>query len=91
MKMRLISLALVVMMVGIALTGCTTTTVAATNNPFLGRFVKFNTDFSNTVIVDKETGVCYLWHRFEGMGGLTVMFDEDGYPVTCSEVKYAAD
>lgn len=91
MKMRLISLALVVVMVGIILTGCTTTTEAAAKNPFAGRFMQFNSNFSNKVIVDQETGVCYLWHWFDGMGGLTVLLDEDGYPVTYSEVKYAAD
>ena len=88
MKMRLISLALVVMMVGIALTGCTTTTEAATNNPFADRFVEFYTGVYQKVIVDKETGVCYLWRKHGYGGGLTVLLDADGTPLTYEEAWY---
>lgn len=88
MKMRLISLVLVVMMVGIVLTGCTTTTEAATNNPFSDRFVKFNTGGWESVIVDKETGVCYLWCWASEKGGLTVLLDADGTPLTYEEAWY---
>lgn len=56
MKMRLISLALVVVMVGIALTGCTTTTEAATNNPFAGRFSMHSVGDSAYVLVDRVEG-----------------------------------
>lgn len=88
MKMRLISLALVVMMVGIALTGCTTTTEAATNNPFADRFVELGVGTRDAVIVDKETGVCYLWHGYNRKGGLTVLLDADGTPLTYEEAWY---
>lgn len=92
MKMRLISLALVVMMVGIALTGCTTTTNAAEKNPFAGRFSAYNAGDAACVLVDRVEGVCYLYtYTFRGGCAITIMLDEDGYPVTYSEVKYAAD
>ena len=31
--------------------------------------------------VDKETGVQYLWHSEEGVGGMVVLVDEDGKPI----------
>lgn len=92
MKMRLISLALVVVMVGIALTGCATTTEAAAKNPFAGRFSAYSVGDAASVLVDRVEGVCYLYTcTFRGGCAITIMLDEDGYPVTYSEVKYAAD
>lgn len=41
-----------------------------------------------TVLRDKQTGVLYLWCKefslgfHAGVGGLTVMLDQDGKPVT---------
>lgn len=34
-----------------------------------------------TIIVDSETGVCYLWRKYMNAGGLTVMVDADGDPI----------
>lgn len=34
-----------------------------------------------TIIVDSETGVCYLWRKYMNAGGLTVMVDADGNPI----------
>lgn len=34
------------------------------------------------VWVDRETGVNYLFHTNENIGGLTVMYDANGQPVT---------
>lgn len=31
--------------------------------------------------VDRETGVCYLWHQDGYGGGLTPLLDKDGKPV----------
>lgn len=31
--------------------------------------------------VDKETGVQYLWHSEEGVGGMVVLLDEEGKPI----------
>lgn len=33
------------------------------------------------IIVDKETGVLYLWHNEGDAGGLTVMVDAEGKPL----------
>ena len=40
-----------------------------------------------TVIRDRETGVCYLWVTNGSAGGLTVMLDREGRPLTSSAVK----
>ena len=34
-----------------------------------------------TVVVDKQTGVNYLWYHDGYAGGLTVLLDSDGKPV----------
>ncbi len=36
---------------------------------------------SSGIIIDKETGVNYLFHKDGYAGGLTVLLDEDGKPV----------
>jgi len=36
---------------------------------------------NTTIIVDKETGVNYLWHTDGYAGGLTVLIDENGKPI----------
>ncbi len=33
------------------------------------------------ILVDKMTGVNYLWHANSSGGGLTVLLDKDGKPV----------
>lgn len=33
------------------------------------------------ILVDRETGVCYLWHHDGHAGGLTPLLDADGKPV----------
>ncbi len=39
-------------------------------------------DRGNTqILVDKVTGVNYLWHGNAQSGGLTVLLDKDGKPV----------
>lgn len=43
---------------------------------------KQSTPFTDTlIIVDKETGVNYLWHKDGYSGGLTPLLDENGKPV----------
>ena len=34
-----------------------------------------------TILVDKETGVNYLWHNAGNAGGFTVLLNADGTPV----------
>ncbi|MBR1740167.1 MAG: xylan 1,4-beta-xylosidase [Ruminococcus sp.] len=48
------------------------------------RFVtvhKEGTMFQRKVLVDKETGVNYLWISEGYAGGLTLLLDKDGKPV----------
>ncbi|MFP3156396.1 DUF6440 family protein [Lachnospiraceae bacterium ZAX-1] len=33
------------------------------------------------IVVDKETGVNYLYHKCGNSGGLTPLIDEDGKPI----------
>lgn len=33
------------------------------------------------ILVDRETGVHYVWHNSGNSGGLTVLLDENGKPV----------
>lgn len=39
------------------------------------------------IIVDNETGVCYIWKTASYKGGLTVLVDADGKPVIWKEVN----
>jgi len=39
------------------------------------------TESRKTVVVDKRTGVNYLWYHDGYAGGLTVLLDSDGKPV----------
>ena len=84
MKMRIISLLLSLVMLAIVLTGCDTTSEAASQNPFKGRFASEYLANYMYVIIDKITGVCYLAHVHNG-SSLTVLLDADGTPLTYSE------
>lgn len=46
-----------------------------------GRFIEVYVDFTNTILVDSETGVMYFWHCGGFSGGLTVMVDKNGKPL----------
>ena len=39
------------------------------------------------ILVDKVTGVNYLWHSNSSGGGLTVLLDKDGKPVVTTIEK----
>ena len=49
------------------------------------RFVRTHTESSaseeNSIWVDRETGVNYLWHSTGHAGGMTPLLDRDGKPV----------
>lgn len=85
MKMIIVCLVLVVLV--LVLTSCGVDTAeAGYKNPFLGRFDSYDTgDSGLRVYVDKVTGVCYLWRYSGYKGGLTVMLDVDGRPLTYVE------
>lgn len=42
---------------------------------------------STQILVDKETGVNYMFHQSGYGGGLTVLLDEDGKPVVTPVTK----
>ncbi|MBR1423592.1 MAG: xylan 1,4-beta-xylosidase [Ruminococcus sp.] len=55
------------------------------------RFVvieKEGTMFARKVIVDKETGVNYLWVSEGYAGGLTPLLDRDGKPVVSTYTEF---
>lgn len=87
---KFVSLVLVLVLVVFALTSCSVESAeAGSRKPFEGRFETYYAGDLMTVIVDRGTGVCYLWHSGgSGRGGLTVMFDEDGRPLTYWEDGY---
>lgn len=83
MKMQTVFLVLLLTVLTLLLTSCYTETAEAGNNgPFNDRFVRYHADYNLVVYVDKGTGVCYLWNGVGYKGGLTVMLDEDGRPLT---------
>ena len=47
------------------------------------RFISFFPDATLDVkiIVDKMTGVQYLWHKYANAGGLTILVNQDGNPL----------
>lgn len=50
------------------------------------RFVWAEGNTGNSdIIIDRETGVCYLWHSGGYKGGLTVLVDADGKPIIWEE------
>lgn len=67
--------------------GCSSADVEAQEaeaEPFDGRFEWHMTGMSSTyVLVDHETGVCYLARK---KGGMCVMVGADGEPVTVGEI-----
>lgn len=86
---KFVSLALVMALLLFALTSCGVETAdAGSKSPFEDRFVKYYAGDYLYVYVDKGTGVCYLWKSIGEKGGLTVMFDEDGRPLTYWEEGY---
>ena len=83
---KITALALVFALV-LILTACTATPSESEPeyNPFEGRFIEYHAGDSADVIVDKMTGVCYLWENQHQEGGLTVMLDADGSPLIYKE------
>ena len=85
MKLRILSIVLAIFVIAIILTSCSTTTVADEPNPFNGRFAECDTSVYSTVIVDKLTGVCYIYRRVGYGAGMTVLLDADGTPLLYDE------
>ena len=53
----------------------------AKNNRFIVLHTEKQFVSSTSILVDKETGVNYLWHAEGYSGGLTVLLDKDGKPI----------
>lgn len=85
-RIKLLMLALLIVLV---ITGCATESKAGEHNPFDGRFAIVGVG-ENTirVIIDRTTGVCYLWCKSGYGAGMTVLLDADGTPLTYSEAWY---
>lgn len=78
-------IAIIICFILILLTGCSNNKV-----PTNGRFLILNSPnakFSQHIIVDKETGVMYLYCKAGYSGGLSVMVDDSGRPLIYEE-KY---
>ena len=85
MKRRLILMLLVMLLMAFLMNGCSTTTEASENNPFLSRFSMLYAGAHRYVIVDTKTGVCYL-RDYDNRGvGMTVLLDSDGTPLLYEE------
>lgn len=78
MKMRIVSLLLVLLMLIVLLTGCTQGSGKSQENPFSERFDRYVVDYlyGHTVVVDRETGVCYL--RTGSGSSATPVLNADG-------------
>lgn len=81
----ILALAIVALVVTLdACSGEVVTARAAQDEPFDGRFEWHETGTTSTyVLVDRETGVCYV-ARYRC--GLSVMVGADGEPVTVGEI-----
>ena len=52
---------------------------------FDGRFTTYRVDDDKKLLVDNETGVCYLWIWDYNQAGLTAMLNADGSPIIYKE------
>jgi len=85
MKMRVVSLVLVLFMLAAVLTSCGTESEAGEPNPFEDRFAVCKVSIYLEVIVDRLTGICYLYNDNGSDGGMTVLLDTDGTPLLYEE------
>ena len=85
MKMRIVSLVLVLVMLALVLTSCGTESEAGEPNPFADRFAECKASSVSTVIVDRLTGVCYIYRAVGYGAGMTVLLDTDGTPLLYEE------
>ena len=76
---------IIICLILILLTGCSNSE-APTNERFLILNPPF-TKLSQYIIIDKETGVMYLYYKAANSGGLSIMVDDSGRPLIYEE-KY---
>lgn len=82
---KIVSMMMVMVMLAIVLTSCTTESEAGEPNPFEDRFVECKASIVSTVIVDRVTGVCYIYRSVGYGAGMTVLMDIDGTPLLYEE------
>lgn len=82
---KIVSLMMVLVMLAIVLTSCGTESEAGEPNPFADRFATCDASSYSIVIVDRLTGVCYLWRKAGYGAGMTVLLDADGTPLLYEE------
>ncbi|MBD5081950.1 MAG: xylan 1,4-beta-xylosidase [Ruminococcaceae bacterium] len=58
---------------------------------FMKAYKEGGTGFFKTILVDKETGVNYLYVQAGYSGGLTPLLDADGKPVITKPAKKRED
>lgn len=87
---KLISILLCLCMI-FALTGCGSSTEEEEENVIGKRLEVVHSESHApahlSIVVDKETGVAYLWCGVGYKGGLTVMLDSEGKPLIWGEEK----
>lgn len=76
---------LLVLVVLILVFSCGTESEAGEPNPFADRFATCDASSHSIVIVDRLTGVCYLWRKTGYGAGMTVLLDADGTPLLYEE------
>ena len=82
--MKKVFLALTLAMTLLALTSCSNNSERAESteeNPFDGRLTSYKAGNYTHVVVDQQTGVCYLFYNNYNEAALSVMLNADGSPV----------
>ena len=82
MKIRIIAFISILIVLTTILSSCTE---ATTPNPFDDRFATCEASQYTTILVDKKTGVCYIWRKVGYGAGMTVLVNADGTPLLYEE------
>ena len=82
MKKAVLILVLIVIVCSL-MVGCSKNNLDSTANTDRFYYIKDSSDglSYNDIIVDKTTGVMYLFHGVGNNGGLTIMVDTEGKPL----------
>lgn len=87
--MKKIALLLVVLVMVAMMTGCVKPSDEIDVGHWEGRLAKHTINNNLSIIVDTNTGVCYLQKSIPGKGfGMTVLLDSDGTPLLWEEVQH---
>ena len=81
MKKIAVALALALTLAACSGGGSNNSDTDSNKNETSTRFIEICSDFRNSIYVDTETNVMYLWHSGGYSGCLVVMVDENGKPL----------